>query len=130
MAQGELRTNLIVDHLLKRGNTVHPLLYILKIKAYFDCLGTSLYTPYIPAPPSRTHNPSTPSLSGPSSEQDMRMLRLYSTQDLENCPLDRWGIVDPGVERRDMDKSLREDGTNAFRLIRSSKIKAHGVSKL
>lgn len=58
------------------------------------------------------------------------MLRLYSTQDLENCPLDRWGIVDPGVERRDMDKSLREDGTNAFRLIRSSKIKAHGVSKL
>ncbi|OWZ56739.1 5-formyltetrahydrofolate cyclo-ligase [Cryptococcus neoformans var. grubii Br795] len=92
MAQGELRTNLIVDHLLKRG--------------------TSLYTPYIPAPPSRTHNPSTPSLSGPSSEQDMRMLRLYSTQDLENCPLDRWGIVDPGVERRDMDKSLREDAMN------------------
>lgn len=93
MAHGELRTNLIVDHLLKRG--------------------TSLYTPYIPAPSARTHNPSAPSPSSPSPEQDMRMLRLYSTQDLENCPLDRWGIIDPGVERKDVEKSLREDAMSS-----------------
>lgn len=126
MAHGELRTNLIVDHLLKRGNTAHPALNALKIKAQLDRPGTSLYTPYIPAPSARTYNPSAPSPSSPSPEQDMRMLRLYSTQDLENCPLDRWGIIDPGVERKDVEKSLREDGTCAFPR-RSAKIKVHQV---
>lgn len=126
MAHGELRTNLIVDHLLKRGNTAHPAVYALKIKAQFDCPGTSLYTPYIPAPPARTNNPSAPSPSSPSPEHDMRMLRLYTTQDLKNCPLDRWGIIDPGVERKDVEKSLREDGTCAFPR-RSVKIKTHQV---
>lgn len=93
MAHGELRTNLIVDHLLKRG--------------------TSLYTPYIPATPAQTRNPSGPPPSSPSPEQDMRMLRLYTTQDLESCPLDRWGIIDPGVERKDVENSLREDAMSS-----------------
>lgn len=42
----------------------------------------------------------------------MHMLRLYSPADLEACPLDRWGILDPGTERRDPEGKgqAREDG--------------------
>ncbi|WVQ82864.1 5-formyltetrahydrofolate cyclo-ligase [Cryptococcus sp. DSM 104549] len=92
MAKGELRTDQIVDHLLRRGS--------------------SLYTPYIPAPPTHTHNPEAPSRMSPPPDQDMRMLRLYSSTDLENCPLDKWGIVDPGLFRKDVEKALREDCMN------------------
>lgn len=31
----------------------------------------------------------------------MEMLRLYSVEDLERCPTDKWGILDPGLERFD-----------------------------
>jgi hypothetical protein len=37
----------------------------------------------------------------------MKMLRLYSTTDLEACPLDKWGILDPGLVRRDVEGSER-----------------------
>lgn len=40
----------------------------------------------------------------------MDMLRLYSTADMEACPLDKWGILDPGTHRRDL-QGEREDGT-------------------
>ncbi|WWD22622.1 5-formyltetrahydrofolate cyclo-ligase [Kwoniella shandongensis] len=99
MAHGELRTDGIVTHLLKRG--------------------TSLYTPYLPfpAPTSSTesHNPTAPAAATPKVEVDMKMLRLYSQADLEKCPLDKWGIVDPGEYRRDVavDDSKREDALNS-----------------
>jgi len=39
------------------------------------------------------------------------MLRLYSTQDRNSCPLDKWGILDPGLNRRDTECEMRrEDG--------------------
>ncbi|ODN86824.1 5-formyltetrahydrofolate cyclo-ligase [Cryptococcus wingfieldii CBS 7118] len=93
MKKGELQTDGIVDHLLRRGS--------------------SLYTPYIPAPPKHSHNPSAPSPSSPAPEEDMKMLRLYSKEDLERCPEDRWGIVDPGLERKDGEGGLREDVMSA-----------------
>lgn len=42
----------------------------------------------------------------------MHMLRLYSTEDLEACPLDKWGILDPGETRRDPGREgeKRQDG--------------------
>ena len=78
-------------------------------------LGVKLYIPYLPSIPS----PGLPSYSPPSdiaasSGQpivDMRMLRLYSLTDLHNCPLDNWGILDPGLRRRDIEEAQkREDG--------------------
>nr|ODN85734.1 5-formyltetrahydrofolate cyclo-ligase [Cryptococcus depauperatus CBS 7841] len=85
MAQGELQTAQIVDHLLR----------------------SSLYTPYIPAaPPQIRHSKPPPSLA---PQQNMHMLRLYSSEDLANCPLDKWGIVDPGLYRKDNEQFLRED---------------------
>jgi 5-formyltetrahydrofolate cyclo-ligase len=41
------------------------------------------------------------------------MLRLYSEEDLAHCPLDKWGILDPGTHRREVGKESepREDGT-------------------
>ena len=43
----------------------------------------------------------------------MKMLRLYSVEDLARCPLDKWGILDPGTHRRELGKEQesREDGT-------------------
>jgi 5-formyltetrahydrofolate cyclo-ligase len=40
------------------------------------------------------------------------MLRLYSEEDLAHCPLDKWGILDPGTHRRELGKESepREDG--------------------
>ncbi|KAE8541296.1 5-formyltetrahydrofolate cyclo-ligase [Cryptococcus gattii VGV] len=102
---------LLDQNFFKKANSVGC--YLSMAHAQFDRPGTSLYTPYIPAPPARIQNPSAPSPSRPSPEQDMRMLRLYSIQDLENCPLDRWGIIDPGVERKDVEKSLREDAMSS-----------------
>ncbi|KAK4686035.1 5-formyltetrahydrofolate cyclo-ligase, partial [Tremellales sp. Uapishka_1] len=55
--------------------------------------GIRLFTPYIP--------------EGENSE--MRMLRLHSTADLEACPLDKWGILDPSPTRRDANGEARED---------------------
>lgn len=42
----------------------------------------------------------------------MHMLRLYNTADLEACPLDKWGILDPGETRRDPghEGEKRQDG--------------------
>lgn len=42
----------------------------------------------------------------------MKMLRLYSEEDLAQCPLDKWGILDPGTHRRELGKEreVREDG--------------------
>jgi 5-formyltetrahydrofolate cyclo-ligase len=40
----------------------------------------------------------------------MEMLRLYSSADLAACPLDKWGILDPGTHRRDIVEQVREDG--------------------
>jgi hypothetical protein len=43
----------------------------------------------------------------------MRMLRLYSPDDLARCPLDKWGILDPGEYRRDQtegEQLRRENG--------------------
>lgn len=59
---------------------------------------TALYTPYIPPPAS------------PDVTPDMRMLRLYSQEDLGGCPLDKWGILDPGTTRRDGGREERQDG--------------------
>lgn len=58
----------------------------------------TLYTPYLPP---RTDE--TPA---------MHMLRLYNTADLEACPLDKWGILDPGETRRDAghEGEKRQDG--------------------
>lgn len=40
------------------------------------------------------------------------MLRLYSEDDLARCPLDKWGILDPGTHRREqgLESEAREDG--------------------
>lgn len=51
-------------------------------------------------------------------EQEMKMLRLYSTRDMELCPLDKWGILDPGEYRRDIaddqrERIRREDGKSS-----------------
>jgi 5-formyltetrahydrofolate cyclo-ligase len=42
----------------------------------------------------------------------MQMLRVYSQEDLKNCPLDKWGLLDPGAKRREPGKEEeeREDG--------------------
>jgi len=44
------------------------------------------------------------------------MLRLYSEEDLAHCPLDKWGILDPGTHRREVGKESepREDGTSKY----------------
>lgn len=72
-------------------------------------IGVELYTPYLPPPPSAPAP--APSSSDPpiSATSEMRMLRLYSPADLEACPLDKWGILDPGETRRDTGEK-REDG--------------------
>lgn len=40
----------------------------------------------------------------------MDMLRLYNEADLAACPVDKWGILDPGTHRRDVPDEAREDG--------------------
>jgi 5-formyltetrahydrofolate cyclo-ligase len=72
-------------------------------------IGVKLYTPYLPPPlltPATSLSSADPRTSATS---DMRMLRLYSRADLEACPLDKWGILDPGETRRDTGEK-REDG--------------------
>ncbi|WOO84554.1 5-formyltetrahydrofolate cyclo-ligase [Vanrija pseudolonga] len=81
MKKGELRTGAIVSDLLQSNK--------------------ALYTPYLPPAASQ-------------ADQDtplMEMLRLYSPADLAACPLDKWGILDPGTVRRDAghDGERRED---------------------
>ena len=91
MANGELRTKGIVQDVLASG------MYHLRA-----CLtkGKTLYTPYLP-----------PAVAS-SSKAEMKMLRLYSEEDLAGCPLDKWGILDPGTHRREVGKEheAREDG--------------------
>lgn len=41
----------------------------------------------------------------------MRMLRLYSNRDFEQCPRDKWGIPDAGRYRRDQ----QDEGKDAPR---------------
>ncbi|KAL1407210.1 hypothetical protein Q8F55_006626 [Vanrija albida] len=71
MQRGELRTGAIVKDLLQSNK--------------------ALFTPYLP-PAAAQAEVETPR---------MDMLRLYSPADLAACPLDRWGILDPGTARRD-----------------------------
>ncbi|WRT63116.1 5-formyltetrahydrofolate cyclo-ligase [Kwoniella shivajii] len=87
MKHGELRTGGIVNHLLSRGST--------------------LYTPFISLPTSHS-----PEAQPSSASQGMKMLKLYSTDDLDRCPLDKWGILDPGETRRDVEGTDREDVMN------------------
>lgn len=58
----------------------------------------ALYTPYIP-----------PESFVSGANPLMHMLKLYNSDDLEACPLDKWGILDPSTHRRDIDEK-REDG--------------------
>jgi 5-formyltetrahydrofolate cyclo-ligase len=64
--------------------------------------GKTLYTPYLP-----------PAAGSSKGKAEMKMLRLYSEEDLSRCPLDKWGILDPGTHRRELGKEQepREDGT-------------------
>jgi 5-formyltetrahydrofolate cyclo-ligase len=53
----------------------------------------------------------------------MRMLRLYSPEDMQRCPLDKWGILDPGEYRRDVPEEQherREDGGSTRSAIAAS----------
>lgn len=83
--------------------------------------GKKLYTPYLPPASSSTRKVNTittptPEVDGhePGSENPlMEMLRLYSKEDLDQCPTDKWGILDPGLERYDDSKGStgsRENG--------------------
>lgn len=38
----------------------------------------------------------------------MKMLRLYSQEDIRCCPLDKWGILDPGTHRREEENKSEE----------------------
>jgi len=91
MASEELRTDGIVKDLLASG---------MSFCETGLTIGKTLYTPYLP-PPTST-----------SSKAEMKMLRLYSEEDLARCPLDKWGILDPGTHRRELGKEedTREDG--------------------
>jgi len=93
MASGELCTEGIVKDILASGTSL-PKAWLM--------IGKTLYTPYLP-PPTST-----------SSKAKMKMLRLYSEEDLARCPLDKWGILDPGTHRRELGKEEepREDGAH------------------
>jgi len=45
----------------------------------------------------------------------MEMLKLYSLEDLKGCPLDKWGILDPGTSRYDVSGETRENGKLCFK---------------
>jgi len=54
---------------------------------------------------------SSTSRTAVEEQPGMRMLRLYSLRDLAKCPLDKWGIPDPGEARREVEgEVMREDG--------------------
>ena len=65
-----------------------------------------LYIPYLP-PAASSATEHTPA---------MDMLRLYTSEDMKACPLDKWGILDPGTERRDV-AGKREDGQSVLILL-------------
>ncbi|GFZ44475.1 hypothetical protein JCM24511_02197 [Saitozyma sp. JCM 24511] len=104
MAHGELRTNGIVSEVLRRG--------------------TPLFIPYLPPPSSSsstsssTHSPSAvaPQIAIPAHNvpHEMRMLRLYSPEDMQRCPLDKWGILDPGEYRLDVPDEQHERREDAL----------------
>ncbi|TXT07314.1 hypothetical protein VHUM_03484 [Vanrija humicola] len=89
MKKGELRTGAIVSDLLQSQK--------------------ALFTPYLPPAASQAEQ-ETPL---------MEMLRLYSPADLAACPLDKWGILDPGTARRDAghEGQPREDEAPPLDLI-------------
>lgn len=86
-----------------------------------DSAGKKLYTPYLPPAATassdkaiKSDQAKTPKTLDedhePGSENPlMEMLRLYTNEDLEQCPLDKWGILDPGLRRFDVDEQ-RENG--------------------
>ena len=78
-----------------------------------------MYTPYLsttPAIHSALQSEASPS-SRAENMAEMRMLRLYSLEDLKSCPLDRWGILDPGEWRRDVDYDVKRDDGKACFLV-------------
>jgi 5-formyltetrahydrofolate cyclo-ligase len=105
MGKGELRTGEIVETCLKMGTSAVPLACSLGCRyanVVAEVQDKKLYIPYLP-----------PAASVPSAAEQtptMDMLRLYSIADMEACPLDKWGILDPGMHRRDL-QGEREDGT-------------------
>jgi 5-formyltetrahydrofolate cyclo-ligase len=111
MTKGELRTNQIVRDLLSEGES-----YVSTGMLGTYDLGTKLYTPYIPPQQGLTrpsaNDPGASRATAPMKENPaMRLLRVYSFEDLERCPLDKWGIIDPGLLRRDIPGDMeREDG--------------------
>lgn len=110
MAKGELRTARIVDEILRKGEASE----VVSL-SYFHSwtgAGTTLYTPYLPPAASVTssYDSTSPSVMA-DYPPEMRMLRIYSPRDLQSCPLDKWGILDPGGWRRDVEEEVkREDG--------------------
>ena len=77
-----------------------------------------LYVPVIPPPQPKTAG--TDKYAAPLPEHDMRMLRLYSLEDFERCPKDKWGIPDASSQRRDQAEGTkdvkRQDGEPASRI--------------
>ncbi|KAH8089758.1 5-formyltetrahydrofolate cyclo-ligase, partial [Filobasidium floriforme] len=65
-----------------------------------DILSASKYLANRPSGADR-HTP-------PAPENDMRMLRLYTRQDFEGCPRDKWGIPDAGRVRLDRQEGMEE----------------------
>jgi 5-formyltetrahydrofolate cyclo-ligase len=99
MKKGELRTGAIVDDLLLQcacGSRRHA-----------NANGSEQGAVHaLPAPAASQADQDTPL---------MEMLRLYSPADFAGCPLDKWGILDPGTGRRDAghEGERREDGALA-----------------
>jgi 5-formyltetrahydrofolate cyclo-ligase len=113
MANGELRTKAIVKDLLASGESESALLRPNVLRT----LGRRLYTPYLPPPSAPAAGPSHDQTGPPKAE--MRMLRLYSEDDLARCPLDKWGILDPGTHRREegLENESRENGKLHFAFV-------------
>lgn len=97
MSKGELRTSAIIREIISQSEPD------LGEVGRVDGSDKALFVPYIP-------HEAHPGGDGPSETPAMRMLRMYSKEDLEQCPLDKWGIVDPGLRRLDGEgRPPRED---------------------
>ncbi|KAJ9103250.1 hypothetical protein QFC21_002673 [Naganishia friedmannii] len=108
MQKGELSTDGIVRYLLGRGDFCVFFL-VQRVRSHVKLPGTPLYVPIIPSPPTSSTS-SAPPYAPPAPSHDMRMLRLYSTQDWESLKRDKWGIPDAGTERKDLEGCIpRED---------------------
>ena len=103
-----------------------------------DLVGKKLYTPYLPpalsSAPSISHSSRNSATADPTTPLDqttstskaeehepgsenplMEMIRLYTQQDLDQCPTDKWDILDPGLERFDVKGEPRENGESFSR---------------